>query len=311
MCYQAMLNECPALCNLDLSNSMVDPSGVAHLVKFVQLHKELECLNLARNRLCGEWLYRGHIEGDFDSANLILLLGAIAESPSMTSVDISRNLLGEDCDLLAALLKVMESPNKLQVFNVSSNNFDSTDRDAICSTLMASSRALALCGEDYTGSTISLSRRNLKPVDGAFICTAMQQTPACGIASLQLSDNFEFGKGGLGYLYAVLTLGGLTNLDVSGIGLGHDDCLVLASVLLQLNCSIQSLNIGRNGSSITLEGFQRIATALRHNNSLTSLDLSGSVPKLSDLTCLGTSIRNNKVTITVLMPPHDEKVLTD
>jgi Leucine-rich repeat (LRR) protein len=285
------------LCNLDLSNTMLGPISAVHLAMFIKSMKQLKSLNMSRNRLCGEWLRRGHIEGDFDNTNFIMLLDAVAKSSSLTHVDISRNLLGEDCNLLAALLRVVNTPN-IRSLNISGNNFDETDREAIVAALLTSSRMLALCGEEYSSSpssSIDLSRRNLKPMDGAFLSTSMRLAPIGSISSLNLSDNFKFGTGGVASLNDWLTVSGLASLDISGVSLGPADCVSLASALLHPSCSLQTLSMRRNGASMTPDGFQRIAKVLRHNESLTSLDLSGSVPAQADLHPLGISVRCNKV----------------
>ena len=276
------------------------PRGISELITFIQRNTELRCIDLSRNRVCGEWYSQGEIHGDYENTSFIRFLHIVGASTSIEELNISRNVLGEDDDLLSAIVFTLQSPNNLRVCNISGNNFDSVDIAGIVSCLGTSGKAISLCGETFVGSCIDLRRCNLKPVDGSLLFASMKATSPSTITSLRLADNVTFGQGGLVYLEEVLR--GipdagfrLTSLDVSNTSLSVQDCVTIGRALKHYNCALQSLDISRNCITIGAEGFGAIVRALQANRTLTHMNLTGSVPNNANVPDLAAAIRKNTV----------------
>ena len=213
-------------------------------------------------------------------------------------------MLGEDEELLEAIVFVLQSPSALESFNISGNNFDSVDIEAIISIINSQQRKIALCGENILRETVDLRHNNLQPHDCSLLSTTMHRPPSSLAAhTLILSDNIGLGNGGIRNVQSVLVGCGVESLHLSAVDISPEDARCLGHILRHPHCTLTTLDISRNGAAMLSKGFRFIASALKVNTSLTQLDMTASVPLSADLVELGEALRCNKVLLTDCVLP--------
>ena len=281
-----------SLTSLDLSHNAIGSKGAVLLADFVK-DLGLKELRLSRSRLCDIWTERGVVVGTFCTSGICSLLKAVrfaGSDKTMTKhlevLDISRNMLGQDEELLDALSDLIRSDiSNLRMLNLTGNYFDEADFFRLCHSMKCNAHILSYCGPRCISSCcegkawIKLRSCNLAPLDAFFIVSDLRRSAVFPTSIVDLSWNREFGVGfpslprdALPFLY-------LHTLKLRSIGMDAIYASALRDVLVNPNCRISSLDIAGNAGTLGSDGMEHLLMGLKNNKSLRFLGMVSCVPK--------------------------------
>lgn len=284
------VSECHHIRNIDLSHNHIGPTGVKDMSLFL-CERGLHYLNLSKNRLCGVWVFRGSTMGHWDSSGLCMLLRAILDvnnssvCKKLEHLDISRNMLGQDDDLMSTLCNLIEANlDDLRVLSLTGNLFCVEDMSRLVESIMLNSAIdtywppKASPSNENHAIKINLVGCNLAPLDFMFLNPKVNACAPCAV-SIDMSWNRELGIGDPSAPLDSYPFFSLQSLTLANISMDIEFAAALRSIMISSQCSLKSLDVAGNSETLQTDGFLHLVYGLSVNKSILYLNLESCVPK--------------------------------
>jgi hypothetical protein len=281
-----------SLTHLDLSHNRIGSAGTRELSNYIHEHG-LKHLNLSKNRLCDVWNSRGSTLGNFDTAGICFLLEGITSSsdslltddhPKLETLNISRNMLGQDPALISTLCRLIEANvEHLTVLNLTGNYFDAGDMRRLGRSMQRNTHITSYhkpspspSPSDGGNVLINLSSSNLAPLDFLFLKNRLESGTPC---SVDFSWNREFGVCDDSFPVIQFPFLNVHTLRLTNISMDVEYADSLRQVLQHPQCRIQSLDVAGNASTLEKDGFNHLLAGMKANTSLRYLSLVSCIPR--------------------------------
>jgi Ran GTPase-activating protein (RanGAP) involved in mRNA processing and transport len=285
--------------HVDLSHNALGPQAAAALGEALRASSTITSLNLQANRLAGVWMTFGDEVGSRDDKGVVALAGALADAPSLTSLNLSGNTLGEAGARAIARAAAKACEGGLRWLHVG-------EQGEALPVQHLRGQAAGAASSGAGGTMLSLGGRQLDDLDAVVISQLISANTR--LTALDLSGA-SIGAMGCTALAAGLSSAScsLTKLDLRGPAmLGEAGKLAIGAALLTLNSakvgclSCEAFSLGSGTASLDLPGKKLsagdvalLAGVLRHNVALFSLDLSHTALNVSSCAVLCLALSKN------------------
>lgn len=296
--------------HLDFSRNEIGSSGALALSKFIRV-RGLKHLNLSKNRLGDVWSSRGITMGSINTDGLCTLLSTIIDCHrchnsddflKLEHLDISRNMIGQDSDLVSVLCELIEIDfDNLRLVNLTGNCFDVTEMTRMMTSAQSNCHIESYTQSSYERSSdtvqnskVNLAGTNLTPLDFMFLdftgnCKTVQRS-----IGADFSWNPELGTGDLSIPLSSYPFRNLQTLKLVQISMDEEFAEILRSVMESPQCCLTSMDVAGNSATLGTKGFNHLLLGLGANSSLLYMSLMSCVPRKYRTYCrIGAALEQN------------------
>ena len=257
---------------INLSRNRIGAIGAAKVADFIQSDNvRVGALNLAHN--------------DIDTDGIQCVVELLRNRTTLSWLDVSCNEIGAKGAM--NIVEALEENNTLAHLDIGGTGFESSCIIALCDMLRhrrnITLRSLGL-------STPYVSKRSV-PCHTVLEHIGLMLKHNHGISALDLTGHRIDDRGAEVLCAYLCTNGSVQSLVMPKNDVGFKGAAAFAALLVDKNCALVHLDLGRN--NIATDGAVSIAQALARNNTLQTLDLSQNDIKDEGLLQIQTSVTNH------------------